>query len=82
MLFPESPLDRQPWPHTQGANPPKQEAKTHHTVCVLGARKMEGPEELGGAVQNGFLEEASMGISKQFITVFKINIAFLRFLTS
>lgn len=42
---------------------------------------MEGAGELGGIAQKGFLEEASMGISKQLAIFFKINIVFIHSLT-
>lgn len=70
----------QPWPQTSRSQ--KGEAKTHSQSVCLGAGEMEGPGELGWGVQNGFLEEVSMGISKQFTTFFKINIAFNCFLTA
>lgn len=53
-----------------------------HSVC-LGAGEMEGSKNRVGKPRiDSFLEEANMGISKQFTTVFKINIAFIHFLTS
>lgn len=68
-------------PRPQGTHPPEGEKDTSTHVC-LGAGEMEGPRELGGVAQKGFPEEASMGISKQLTTFFKINIVFIRFLTS
>lgn len=51
--------------------------KTHSHGVGLGAGEMEGPGELGGIAQKGFPEEASVGISKQLKTLFKINIVYL-----
>ena len=69
-------------PRPQEANPPGGEAKTHSHRVYLGFEEVEGPRGLGGGVQNGFLEEVSMGISEQFTSFFEINIAFICFLTS
>ena len=48
----------------------------------LGAEEVEGPGGLGGGIQDGFLEEVSVGISEQFTRLFEINLAFICFLTS
>ena len=58
------------------------ERQIHSHRVYLGFEEVEGPRGLGGGVQNGFLEEVSMGISEQFTSFFEINIAFICFLTS
>ena len=69
-------------PH-QGVSPPEGEVNTHHTVCawVLG-RWRAWEDWVGQPSTDSFLEEGSMGVSKQFTTFFKINIAFIHFFTS
>lgn len=68
-------------PHLRSQASKRESKDTSHGVG-LGAGEMEGPGELGGAAQVGFLEEENMGVSKQFTTFFKINIALICFFTS
>lgn len=57
---------------SHGPRPPKpatqvERGKVTFTQGVsMGAEEVEGPGGLGGGIQDGFLEEVSVGISEQF----------------